>query len=155
DLRVGGRSSSAQYQYTLKGDNLDDLNEWSPKFLRALRTLPGIVDVNTDQQNKGLQYKLDIDRSTAARLGITLQKIDDTLYDAYGQRQVSTIYKPLNQYHVVMELEPRFWQSPDSLRHVYLRGPNEAEIPLNTLYRQEQGTTALAVNHSGQFPSVT
>ncbi|MGQ0634007.1 MAG: multidrug efflux RND transporter permease subunit [Planctomycetaceae bacterium] len=155
DLRIGGRSSSAQYQYTLKGDTLDDLNEWGPKLMRAMRAIRGLVDVNTDQQNRGLQFNLNVDRPTAARLGITLQKIDDTLYDAFGQRQVSTIYKPLNQYHVVMELEPEFWQNPDSLRHVYLRGPNDAQIPLSTLYRQERTTSALAVNHSGQFPSAT
>jgi multidrug efflux pump len=155
DLRVGGRASSSQYQYTLKADNLDDLNQWSPMLLSEMRKLPGLVDVNTDQQNKGLQAKLNIDRATAARLGITVQRIDDTLYDAFGQRQVSTIYKPLNQYHVVMELEPRFWQHPDSLRHVYVRGQNDAQIPLADLYKEELNNTALAVSHSGQFPSVT
>jgi multidrug efflux pump len=155
DLRIGGRGSSAQYQYTLKGDNLDELNEWGPKLLRAMRGLPGLVDVTTDQKNKGLQSRLNIDRTTAARLGLSLQTIDDTLYDAFGQRQVSTIYKPLNQYHVVMELAPDFWQNPDSLRYVYLRGLNNVQIPLSELYRQETATTALAVNHSGVFPSVT
>jgi len=155
DLRVGGRGSSAQYQYTLKGDNLDELNQWAPKLLREVRKIPGIADVNTDQQNKGLQTRLNIDRTTAARLGITLQTIDDTLYDAFGQRQVSTIYKPLNQYHVVMELEPRFWQNPDSLRYVYIRGPNGTQIPVREFYRQELNSTALTVNHSGQFPSTT
>src|SRR6185369_13867911 len=109
----------------------------------------------TDQQNKGLQTSLAIDRTTAARLGITLQQIDDTLYDAFGQRQVSTIYKSLNQYHVVMELEPKFWQNPDSLRDVYTRGPNNQQIPLTEFFRQEVRNTSLAVNHSGQFPSVT
>jgi multidrug efflux pump len=155
DLRIGGRSSSAQYQYTLKGDNLDELNEWGPRFLAAMRKIPGLVDVNTDQQDKGLQTRLVFDRTTAARLGITLQMIDDTLYDAFGQRQVSTIYKSMNQYHVVMEVEPDFWQNPDALRHVYVRGPNNAQIPLNEFYTQERNNTALAVNHSGQFPSVT
>jgi multidrug efflux pump len=155
DLRIGGRSSSAQYQYTLKGDNLDELNEWGPRMLAAMRKIPGLVDVNTDQQDKGLQTRLVFDRTTAARLGITQQMIDDTLYDAFGQRQVSTIYKSMNQYHVVMEVEPEFWQNPDALRHVYVRGPNNARIPLNEFYTQEQSNTALAVNHSGQFPSVT
>ncbi len=155
DLRIGGRSSSAQYQYTLKGDNLEDLNKWSPKLLREMRKLPGVVDVNTDQQDKGLETRLVFDRTTAARLGITLQTIDDTLYDAFGQRQVSTMYKSMNQYHVVMELEPSFWQNPDSLRHIYVRGLNNAQIPLSEFYKQERNTTALAVNHSGQFPSVT
>ncbi|HEY3964764.1 MAG TPA: multidrug efflux RND transporter permease subunit [Planctomycetaceae bacterium] len=155
DLRIGGRSSSAQYQYTLKGDNLDDLNDWSPRLLRAMLGVDGLADATSDQHNKGLQARLAIDRTTAARLGITLQQIDDTLYDAFGQRQVSTIYKSLNQYHVVMELEPKFWQNPDSLRDVYLRGLNNVQIPLTEFYHNEVRTTALAVNHSGQFPSVT
>src|SRR5262249_23186789 len=120
DLRVGGRSSSAQYQYTLKGDNLEDLNTWSPRLLQEIRKIPGLVDVTTHQLDKGLQTRLVSARTPAARLGITLQTIDDTLYDAFGQRQVSTIYKPMNQYHVVMELEPEFWQNPDALRHVYI-----------------------------------
>lgn len=155
DLRIGGRSSSAQFQYTLKGDSLEDLNYWSPRLLRKMRAIPGLVDVNTDQQDKGLETRLVFDRTTAARLGVTLRTIDDTLYDAFGQRQVSTIYKSMNQYHVVMELEPGFWQNPDSLRHIYVQGPNNAQIPLSEFYKQEQTTTALAVNHSGQFPSVT
>ncbi|HEY2249654.1 MAG TPA: efflux RND transporter permease subunit, partial [Planctomycetaceae bacterium] len=155
DLRIGGRSSSAQYQYTLKGDNLEDLNQWTPQLLREMRKIPGLVDVTTDQQNKGLQTSLAIDRTTAARLGISLQLIDDTLYDAFGQRQVSTIYKSLNQYHVVMELEPAYWQNPDSLKHVYVRGANNVQIPLSEFYRQATSNTPLAVNHSGQFPSST
>ncbi|MBI3866208.1 MAG: multidrug efflux RND transporter permease subunit [Planctomycetia bacterium] len=155
DLRIGGRGSSAQYQYTLKGDNLDDLNDWSPRLLRAVRVIPGLADANSDQQNRGLQARLSIDRTTAARLGITLQQIDDTLYDAFGQRQVSTIYKSLNQYHVVMELEPRYWQNPDSLRDLYARGTNDEQIPLTEFFRHEVRNAALSVNHSGQFPSVT
>ena len=155
DLRIGGRGSSAQYQYTLKGDNLDDLNQWAPKLLREMKNIPGLVDVSTDQQNKGLQTSLTIDRTTAARLGISVQTIDDTLYDAFGQRQVSTIYKSLNQYHVVMELEPQYWQNPDSLRVVYVRGANNVQIPLSEFYRQTTSNTPLAVNHSGPFPSTT
>jgi multidrug efflux pump len=155
DLRIGGRSSSAQYQYTLKGDNLDELNQWGPRLLAAMRDIPGLVDVNTDQQDKGLQEKLAIDRTTAARVGISLQTIDDTLYDAFGQRQVSTMYRPMNQYHVVMELDQSFGENPESLRHLYVRGPLNAQIPLNEFYTQQQNPTALAVNHSGQFPSVT
>jgi multidrug efflux pump len=155
DLRIGGRGSNALYQYTLKGDNLDELNRWSPRLLRELRQTQGLTDVDSDQSNKGLQARLSIDRTTAARLGITLQQIDDTLYDAFGQRQVSTIYKSLNQYHVVMELEPKFWQNPDSLRDVYTRGPNNQQIPLTEFFRHETRNTSLAVNHSGQFPSVT
>lgn len=155
DLRIGGRASGAQYQYTLRGDSLDELNEWAPKLLREMRKLPGLADVNSDQQNRGLQARLDIDRDTAARLGVTLQRIDDTLYDAFGQRQVSTMYKSLNQYHVVMQLEPQYWQSPDSLRHLYIRGPEGTQIPLSEFYRHELKTSALTANHSGQFPSVT
>ncbi|HVC98081.1 MAG TPA: multidrug efflux RND transporter permease subunit [Pirellulales bacterium] len=155
DLRIGGRGSSAQYQYTIKGDSLDDLNEWGPQLLAAMRKVPGLVDLNTDQQNKGLERSLLFDRDAAARLGITQQMIDDTLYDAFGQRQVSTMYKPLNQYHVVMEVEPEFWRNPDQLRHIYVRGANDAQIPLAALYRDTSTNTPIQVNHSGLFPSVT
>ena len=155
DLRIGGRASSSQYQYTLRGDNLEELGQWSTKLLREMRKLPGLADVNSDQQNRGLQTRLNIDRATAARLGITLAAIDNTLYDAFGQRQVSTLYESLNQYHVVMQVEPEFSQNPDSLRHIFLRGRNNAQIPLTTLYRQSSINVALAANHSGQFPSVT
>ncbi len=155
DLRIGGRSSSSQYQYTLKGDTLRDLNEWTPRLVAELRKLPMIVDVNSDQQNKGLEARLVIDRDAAARLGVTLQTVDDTLYDAFGQRQVSTIYKPLNQYRVVMGVEADFLQNPDSLRHIYVQGENGARIPLNTFYQYVPNNTPLSVNHSGQFPSVT
>ncbi|MBS0261763.1 MAG: efflux RND transporter permease subunit, partial [Planctomycetes bacterium] len=155
DLRIGGRASNAQYQYTLRGDNLDELNQWSPKLVREMRQIHGLTDVDTDQMNKGLQTRLKIDRDTAARLGVTLQQIDDTLYDAFGQRQVSTIYKSLNQYRVVMEVESQFWQNPDSLRNVYTQGANRQQIPLSEFYKQEIRNSSLQVNHSGQFPSVT
>jgi multidrug efflux pump len=139
----------------LKGDSLEDLNRWTPKLLAEMRKLPGLVDVNTDQQNGGLQTRLEIDRTTAARLGITLQKIDDTLYDAFGQRQVSTIYKSLNQYHVVMQLQSEFWENPDSVKHLYVRGPNNARVPLTEFFKQDVRATPLSANHSGQFPSST
>ena len=155
DLRIGGRSSSAQYQYTIKGDNLDELNLWGGKLLREMRNVKGLTDVTTDAQNKGLQTRLTIDRPTAARLGISMSTIDNTLYDAFGQRQVSNIYKSLNQYHVVMQVESEFSQNPDSLKHIFVRGLNDAQIPLNTLYRQSSNNSALLANHSGQFPSVT
>ncbi|HVX14785.1 MAG TPA: multidrug efflux RND transporter permease subunit [Pirellulales bacterium] len=155
ELRIGGRASSTQYQYTIRGDNLDDLKYWGPKLRDAMRKLPALVDVNSDQQNGGLQSALSIDRVAAARLGITIQQIDDTLYDSFGQRMVSTMYKPLNQYHVVMEVEPSFWQNPDSLRLVHIKGQNGAEVPLSALYRYTSTTTPISVNHSGQFPSVT
>ena len=120
-----------------------------------MRGIKGLADVNTDQQNKGLQTKLNVDRDTASRLGISMTTIDNTLYDAFGQRQVSTIYKSMNQYHVVMQVEPEFSQNPDSLRHIFIRGLADAQIPLGTLYRQTSANSALAANHSGVFPSVT
>jgi len=155
DLRIGGRASSSQYQYTLKGDSLEELSIWSNRLLREMRGIPGLVDIDTDQMNKGLQTRLVVDRDTASRLGLNMSTIDNTLYDAFGQRQVSTIYKSLNQYHVVMQVEPEFSQNPDSLRHIFLRGTNDAQIPLKALYQQTSTNSALAANHSGQFPSVT
>jgi multidrug efflux pump len=155
DLRVGGRSSSAQYQYTLQGDNVKELNEWAPRMLDKLLTVRGLVQVNSDQQDRGLQAGLAIDRATASRLGVTTQMIDDTLYDAFGQRQVSTLYTPLNQYHVVMEVDPQYWQNPDGLRTIYVRAANGGQIPLSAFTRYEPSNTSLAVTHQGQFPSVT
>src|ERR1700755_1325307 len=120
DIRVGGRASNAQYQYTLQGPTLEELNEWSPKIAAALQREPNLTDVNSDQQNKGLESDLVIDRDAAARLGITVSQIDNTLYDAFGQRQVSTIYVARNQYHVIMEVAPRYWQNPETLKDVYV-----------------------------------
>jgi multidrug efflux pump len=154
DLRVGGRSSSAQYQYTLRGSSLDELNEWSPKLLEEMRKIPGINDVNTDQQTDGLQTRLVIDRLTAARLGISFQAIDNTLYDAFGQRQVSTMYRDQNQYRVVMELDEEYSGNPKALQDIYVSSAS-ATVPLTTLYRSELVNTSLSVPHSGQFPSVT
>jgi len=155
DLRIGGHSTAAQYQYTLEGDNLKDLNQWAPRMYRKLRTLPGLVDVNSDQQNRGLQASLVFDRNTAQRMGISSQLIDDTLYDAFGQRQVSTMYTQLNQYHVVMEAEPRFWQNPGGLDYIYVRANNGQQVPLSAFTHYAPSTTALAVNHLGQFPAIT
>lgn len=156
DLRVGGRASSAQFQYTLRGDNLAELTQWSSKLLTAIRKeVDGITDVNSDQQTRGLQTRLEIDRDSASRLGINMSMIDNTLYDAFGQRPVSTIYKSLNQYRVVMQVEPEFSQNPESIRHIFIRGQDDAQIPLSALYRQRSVNTALSANHSGQFPSVT
>jgi multidrug efflux pump len=120
-----------------------------------MRTTPQLVDVVSDQQNKGLQTSVVIDRNTASRLGITPQLIDDTLYDAFGQRQVSITYTLLNQYHVVMEVEPSFWQRPETLRDIYVNGPTGAMVPLSAFARFERTSTSLAVNHQSQFPSVT
>ncbi len=155
DLRIGGRASSAQYQYTLQGSDLQELNSWGPKLVKEMRAIPGLVDVNTDQQNRGLQTRLQVNRPTAARLGLTFEEIDNTLYDAFGQRQVSNIYKEKNQYRVVMGLEPQYWSSPDSLKHIYVKNANNQQIPLSDLYQPELRTTSLAVPHSGQGPSVT
>ena len=120
DIRVGGRQSNAQYQYTLQGDSFDELAQWAPKLAAALQTEPKLTDVNSDQQNKGLEADIVIDRDTATRLGITASQIDNTLYDAFGQRQVSTIYVARNQYHVIMEVAPQYWQSPEALKQVYV-----------------------------------
>ena len=155
DLRVGGRISSAQYQYTLRGDSLGELTQWSTKLLDAMRKIPGIVDINSDQQTRGLQTRLNIDRDTATRLGISVATIDNTLYDAFGQRPVSTMYKSMNQYRVVMQVNSEFSQNPESIKHIFVRGRNNEQIPLSTLYRQTSNNTALTANHSGQFPSVT
>ena len=155
DLRIGGRQSSAQYQYTIQSDNLEDLVKWGPILLQRLKKLPGFTDVNSDQQNNGLQASLVYDRATAARLGISSQLMDNTLYDAFGQRQVSTMFTALNQYHVVMEVDPQFWQSPAGLDTMYLRTTNGPVIPLNALAHFETTTAPIAVNHQGQFPSVT
>jgi multidrug efflux pump len=155
DLRVGGMASAAQYQYTLSGDNLADLAAWGPRVAQQLARLPQIADLNSDQQDRGSQASVVIDRQTASRLGLTPRLIDDTLYDAFGQRQVSTLYTPLNQYHVVMEVAPPFWQRPETLRDIYVRAPTGAQVPLAAFTRYEQTSTSLAVSHQGQFPSVT
>jgi multidrug efflux pump len=155
DLRIGGRLGNAMYQFTLQGDDLRELNQWAPRMLHKLQTLPQLVDVSSDQQNRGLEASLVIDRDTASRLGITQQMIDDALYDAFGQRQVSTMYTQLNQYHVVMEVAPRFWENPDTLRDIYVRSASGAQVPLSAFTHFAPATTALAVNHQGQFPAVT
>ena len=155
ELRVGGRMGNAMYQYTLQGDNLTELNAWAPRLFQRMRSLPQLADVNSDQQNKGLQSSLVIDRRTASRLGITPQLIDDTLYDAFGQRQVSITYTLLNQYHVVMEVEPRYWQNPETLKDIYLPSSSGSMVPLSAFAHFESTATSLAVNHQSQFPAVT
>jgi multidrug efflux pump len=155
DIRVGGRASNSQYQYTLHADNLNDLNEWSQKLLDKMRSLPDVRDANTDQQNKGLESRLVVDRDSASRLGLSSQAIDEALYDSFGQRDVSTMYTPLNQYFVVMEVDPRYQQNPDSLRAIYVRSSTGNEVPLSSFAHLEETNTTLAVNHQGQFPSIT
>ncbi len=155
DVRVGGRVGAAQYQYTLQGDDPNQLFDWAPKVLARMRKIRQLADVNSDQQNKGLQASLVIDRSTASRLGISPAAIDNTLYDAFGQRQVSTMYRTLNQYHVVMEADPQFWQNPDGLKYIFVRTNSGSMVPLSAFTRYEPSTAPLAVNHQSQFPSVT
>ena len=155
DINVGGRVANAIYQFTLQGDNLDELAKWSPRLLERMRAIPLLTDVNIDRQDQGLEASLTIDRDTAARLGISTRLIDETLYDAFGQRPVSTMYRQLNQYHVVMEVAPQYWQSPDTLKDIYVRSSNGTEVPLSAFTKFERSTTTLAVNHQGQFPAVT
>jgi multidrug efflux pump len=155
DIRIGGRQSGAQYQFTLQADDLAELRLWEPRVRRALAQLPELADVNTDQQEKGLQALVVIDRPTAARLGITPRMIDQTLYNAFGQAQVSTIYSTLNQYHVIMEVAPQYWQSPEALKNVYVASPGRGQVPLSAIARFEPGTAPLSVNHQGQFVAST
>ena len=157
DIRIGGRQSSSQYQYTLQGDDFPTLAQWAPKLLAEMRKMKrqGIEDADSDQQNSGLAAGLTYDRSTAARLGITSQALDSSLYDAFGQEQVSVMYTQLNQYHVVMEAAPQYWQNPDGLRYIYLKATDGSQVPLSAVARYKAGTTSLTINHSGQFPSIT
>jgi len=155
DLRVGGRQSNAEYQFTMSGDNLDDLNRFAPKMVEEFKAIPLISDVSSDQQNGGLQALIQYDRGTSARFGITPQLIDDTLYDAFGQRQVSTMYTSLNQYHVVMEASPEFWQNPLFLGQIYVDSPTGQQVPMSAFAKFESTTAPLTVTHQGLFPAVT
>ena len=155
DLNIGGRISQAQYQYTLQGEDLAQLNEWAPMLLQKMRALPQLQQVNTDQQDKGLGLNVVIDRDTASRLGVAARDIDTVLYDAFGQRQVSTIYETLNQYHVVMEVAPQYQRTPETLDNVYVRSSAGKVVPLSAFAHFGTGDTSLAVNHQGQWPAVT
>ena len=155
DLRVGGRQSAALYQFTMRGDNVDDLTKYGPRMLNALRRVRLISDVNTDQQNSGLQAVVQYDRDTAARFGISAQLLDNTLYDAFGQAQASVMYTALNQYHVVMEAAPQYWQDPDFLKEIYVLDPNGHQVPLSAISHYAPSVAPLAVNHQGLFPAVT
>jgi multidrug efflux pump len=155
DIRVGGREANATYQYTLQADDLNDLRTWEPRIRQAMSQLPQLADVNTDQQDKGLQTSLVIDRDAAARLNVSPRLIDTTLNDAFGQRQVSTIYSALNQYHVVMEAAPEYWQSASSLDHVYVSTSKGAQVPLSAFARYDRTNTSLGINHQSQFVAST
>jgi len=155
DVRVGGRQSNAQYQYTLQAPDFSSLALWGPKLLDKLSTVPEIADVSSDQQNSGLSSNVVIDRDTASRLGLTAQAVDSALYDAFGQRQVSVMYKSINQYHVVLALEQQWWESPDFLKTIYVQTPRGTDIPLSTFTHFTQGITPLQLPHQGQFPATT
>ncbi len=155
DLRAGGRQTEATTQFTLRGDDLNELRTWGPKLEAALRELPQLADVNSDQQDKGLQMSLVMDRETAARLGITPRAIDSALNLAFGQAQVSTIYEDRNQYRVVMEAAPQYWQSPETLKSLYVLSPSRGQVPLSTFSHYETTLAPLEVNHQGQFAATT
>jgi multidrug efflux pump len=155
DIRIGGRQSNSTYQYTLQADDLAELRAWEPRIRAAMSNLPQITDVNTDTEDKGLQPSVVIDRDAAARLGVTARMIDTTLNDLFGQRQVSTIYEKLNQYHVVMEAAPEFWQSPETLSNVYVSTSTGAQVPLSAFAKYGPTNTALGVSHQGQFVAST
>ncbi|RKG86913.1 multidrug efflux RND transporter permease subunit [Corallococcus terminator] len=155
DLVIGGRQGSGQYQYTLSSDTLPVLNQWAPRVLERMQRLPGLLDVNSDQRDRGLQVQVVIDYDTAARFGLTAAQIDNVLYDAFGQRQVSTMYTGRNQYHVVMVVQTPFWQRPESLHDIYVTSAAGMQVPLSAFASFAPANTLLSVNHQGQFPSAT
>jgi multidrug efflux pump len=155
DIRIGGRQGNAQYQYTLQAPDFDSLAEWGPKVLDRLSKLSEIADVSSDQQNSGLSSNVIIDRDTASRLGLTAQAVDAALYDAFGQRQVSVMYKSINQYHVVLALQQQWWESPDFLKTIYVQTPKGTDVPLSTFTHFTQGITPVRLPHQGQFPATT
>jgi multidrug efflux pump len=155
DLRIGGRGTAALYQYTIQSDNVEDLAHWGPIMLAQMKTLPGFQDVNTDAQNSGLQELLTYDRTTAARLGLTPESLDSALYGAFGQSEVSIIYTQLNQYYVVLEVAPPYWQNPSGLSNIYLNTSGSGAVPLSTVTSAQASTTPLVLNHTSSFPSVT
>ena len=155
DLTVEDRVSRTQYQYTLEDADLDELNRWAPKLVEALQTLPELRDVSSDQQDRGLASMLVIDRNTASRLGISPQLITDTLYDAFGQRQVSTMFTQLNQYRVILEVMPEFQKSPEALQYLDVRSVGGGQVPLNVFTQVSETTAPLVISRQGQFPAVT
>jgi len=155
DIRIGGRQSNGEYQYTLQSQDLKLLDQWGPKVLEQMRKLPQIADVSSDLENSGLSSNVEVDRDTASRLGLTAQAVDSALYDAFGQRQVSTMYKSINQYHVVLALEQQWWSSPDFLEKIYVQTPRGTAVPLSAFAHFTEGLTPLSLPHQGQFPSAT
>jgi multidrug efflux pump len=155
DVRIGGRQGNAQYQYTLQAPDFATLAVWGPKVLAQLSAVPEIADVSSDQANSGLSSNVVIDRDTASRLGLTAQAVDSALYDAFGQRQVSVMYKSINQYHVVLALKQQWWESPDFLNTIYVQTPKGTDVPLSTFTHFNQGLTPISLPHQGQFPATT
>src|SRR5581483_1479784 len=155
DVRVGGRMSKGFYQYTLQSGNLADLNFWVPRLIDKLREIPQIEDPNTDQQASGLQANVVVDRDAAARLGVSPQAVDETLYDAFGQRQVSIVYERYNQHHVILEVEPRYMEDPETLRKIFVKANSGTMVPLASVARFEATNAYLSVNHQGQIPAAT
>jgi multidrug efflux pump len=155
DITIGGRQANAQFQYTLSADSLQALNHWTPHVKEKLVKLPGIADVNSDQRSHGLQVMVNVDHDTAYRFGITPQQIDSTLYSAFGQSLVSTMYTTMNQYYVVMEVAPQYWQHPDTLNNIYVLSPAGKEVPLSAFASFDPSSTLLLVNHQGQVPAAT
>jgi multidrug efflux pump len=155
DVRIGGRQANSEYQYTLQSQDFQLLSEWGPKILAQLRKLPQIADVSSDLESSGLSSNVVVDRDTASRLGLTAQAVDSALYDSFGQRQVSTMYKSINQYHVVLALEQQWWESPDFLENIYVQTPRGTDVPLSAFAHFTQGLTPLSMPHEGQFPSST
>ncbi len=155
DIRVGGRGTRAQYQYALSSASLDDLNRWVPRLMTALRKIPQLKDVNSDQQLRGLQTNIVIDRDAAARLGVDPQVVDNTLYDAFGERQVSTLYKRYNQHHTILEVLPEYMQDPTALDKIYVKSKTGTMLPLSAVAKFDTGNASLSINHQGQFPAVT
>ncbi len=155
DIMIGGRAGNAQFQYTLSADSLEDLNHWAPLVTEQLSKLPGIADVNSDQRDHGLEMNVNVDRDTAMRFGITSQLVDNTLYNAFGQSQVSTMYTAMNQYHVVMEVAPEYWQYPETLDQIYVKSPAGNQVPLSAFASFKPSASLLLVNHQGQSPAAT
>jgi multidrug efflux pump len=155
DVRIGGRQSNAQYQYTIQAPDFAMLSQWGPKVLDELSKLPQLTDVSSDQQVSGLSSNVVIDRDTASRLGLTAQAVDSALYDAFGQRQVSVMYKSINQYHVILALEQQWWENPDFLGAIYVQTPKGTDVPLSTFTHFNQGITPISLPHQGQFPATT
>ena len=155
DVRIGGRQGNAQYQYTLQAPDFGSLSVWGPRLLDRLSALPEVADVSSDQQNSGLSANVVIDRDTASRLGLTAQAVDSALYDAFGQRQVSVMYKSINQYHVILALQQKWWESPDFLNTIYVQTPRGTDVPLSAFAHFTQGITPIRLPHQGQFPATT